>query len=62
MKKPGSVFIRLEECRNRVRVDLEYEMGITTALQDHPTPEMLALIASARAALELVIEMEAEAL
>jgi len=52
----------LEERRRRVRADLEYERGITDALQNHPTPEMLALIASASAALDPVIEMEAEAL
>lgn len=62
MKKLERVLIRLEECRRRVRVDLEYVIGITTALQDHPSPKMLALIASVRAALEPVIEMKAEAL
>jgi hypothetical protein len=45
-----------------VRVDLEYERGITDTLQNLLSPEMLALIASARAELEPVIEMKAEAL
>lgn len=62
MKKPERDLIRLEECRRRVRVDLEYERGITDTLQNLLSPEMLALIASARAELEPVIEMKAEAL
>jgi len=62
LSKPEKVSISLEECRRRVRIDLEREMGIYDALKNHPTPEVLEMIAGARAALEPVIELHAELL
>ena len=54
--------VNMEICRFRVRVDLEREMGIYDALKNHPTPEVLEIVAKARAALEPVIEIHAELL
>jgi hypothetical protein len=45
-----------------VRIDLEREMGIYDALRNNPTPEVLEIVAGARAALEPVIEIHAELL
>jgi len=62
LSKPEKVSISLAECRRFVRIDLEREMGIYDALKNHPTPEVLEIVAKARAALEPVIEVHAELL
>ena len=62
MSKSEKISISLDECRRRVRIDLEREMGIYDALKNHPTPEVLEIVVGARAALEPVIELHAELL
>ena len=62
MKKPKRVHVSMEECRRRVTIDFEREMGIFDALKNNPDAEMLQLVADARKALEPVIEMSAEQL
>lgn len=62
MKKPKRVYISLEECRRRVTIDFEREMGILDALKNNPNEEMLKLISDARKALEPVIEQQARIL
>jgi len=62
LSKPEKVSISLEECRRRVRIDLEREMGIYDALKKNPTPEVLEIVAGARAALEPVTEIYGELL
>jgi len=52
--------ITFQECKRRVRTDLEREMGITKALQEQPNQESLDVIEAARQALEPVIEQSAE--
>ena len=59
MKKPKRVHISLEECRRRVTIDLEREMGIHDALENNPNEEVLQIIAKARKALEPAIEQHA---
>lgn len=56
----GRAGITLEDCRKWVTVDLEWEMGITQALQGEVTEETQEIIAEARQVLEPVIEKSAE--
>lgn len=60
MKKPKRVHISLEECRRRVKIDFEREMGILDALENNPNEDMLKLIADARKELEPYIEWNAQ--
>ena len=62
MKKRKRVYISLEECRRRVTIDFEREMGIYDALENNPNEEVLQIIAKARKALEPVIEQQARIL
>lgn len=55
-KKYERVFIDMEECRRRVTVDFERDMGITDALQNDSDEETLELVARARKVLEPTIE------
>ena len=56
----GRAGITLEDCRKWVTVDLEWDMGITQALQGEVTEETQEIIAEARQVLEPVIEKSAE--
>lgn len=49
----------LEECRGRIRIDLEREMGITEALKGQPNQETLNKIEAVRQKLDSVIEEQA---
>lgn len=62
MKKPKRVFISMEECRRRVTIDFEREMGIFDALKNNPSEEVIQIIAEARKVLEPAIEMCTEQL
>ena len=62
MKKPERVYITMEECKRRVTIDLEREMGIYDALENNPNEDLLQIIAKARKALEPVIEQQARLL
>lgn len=62
MKKPKRVHISIEECRRRVTIDLEREMGILDALENNPSEELLQIIDKARKALEPAIELQARLL
>ena len=52
----------MEECKRRVTIDLEREMGIYDALENNPNEDLLQIIAKARKALEPVIEQQARLL
>lgn len=56
----GRAGVTLDDCRKWVTVDLEWEMGITQALQGEVTEEAQEIIAEARQVLEPVIEKSAE--
>lgn len=56
----GRAGVTLDDCRKWVTVDLEWEMGITQALQGEVTEETQEIIAEARQVLEPVIEKSAE--
>ena len=51
--------ITLDQCKERVKVDLEREMGITQALMGDMNQDLQEVIAEARQALEPVIEQSA---
>ena len=52
----------MEECRRRVTIDFEREMGIYDALENNPNEEVLQIIAKARKALEPAIELQSRLL
>jgi hypothetical protein len=53
--------ITLKECRRRVWIDFEREMGITKALEEQPNDKETAeLVKKARKALEPFIEIQAQ--
>ena len=56
--KPKRVYVSLAECKRRVTIDFEREMGIYDALENNPNEEVLQIIAKARKALEPVIEQQ----
>jgi len=62
LKKPKRVYVSLAECKRRVTIDFEREMGILDALENNPNKELLEIIAKARKALEPVIEQQARIL
>jgi len=62
LKVPRREKISYEECKRRVTLDFEEEMGITDVLDDDPDEDMLQLVADARRALEPHIEKVAQQL